>query len=660
MKKSLQLVGLISLFGSIHTTELQLQLSVGDQAAINAMDDGQDARNRPTNGIFTNPMPQPRPDAEMHLVTPAFQIPIHPEDASVGSNPTYDIKSSGRYYLTNDFKISASTTGGSLLKISAHNVSLNLNAKVVVPSPTASDTTLTGILVANGKNNVQIMNGTIQCVPAYGNGRVQTGINLGDTTTSYSAKLQDIFVNQATVTGITGSVRNNLSLERVAVNNMSGTAAVTGLSLTTCKNVNILDCEFNRNTTSSGNCKGIVLSGCEDGLIQNVTASGNTTTHNNSSSVVMGISLASSCKNLTFKNCSSTDNIASFVGNGFNTFGFSISASPLNHFINCIGNGNGGSSGRNTAVGFYVIGASNNCTFTNCEASKNYSTNAGTAATGYGFYIGDSAIYNMTLNNCVANYNQAAGTSSADTAGIYLTTVHNSHLNNCVCNKNSSILGVGYGIFQNGCNNNSFNNCSAIGNVSSATDYVAVGFYSTGGTANRFVNCKANAQNMAGSTTTLSNGNGGCGFQLFGETRTQLINCQAIGNQTTNGSTSIAYGIFLGGSCANCTVKDCYVAYNTAGASGLAFGIYDNTTSSPTTTLFLSNISAGHGQCLTGAQLNASMQWNSNSRPTVSQNFFFKHDGTGDNPQNVIHEVPKWNLASLSTSVKMWENVSIY
>jgi hypothetical protein len=205
--------------------------------------------------------------------------------------------------------------------------------------------------------------------------------------------------------------------------------------------------------------------------------------------------------------------------------------------------------------------------------------------------------------------------------------------------------------------NNTFIDCSAKGNTSAGNNVIVDGFYSNGGNGNRFIRCKADGQALTGTPSSTTDGNGGSGIQLISETRSQLIECQTIGNNTTTSANALAYGIYLS-SCTNCTVKDCYSAYNTAGASGVAFGIYDGT--STTSSLFLSNISSGHGQCLTSAQLNASMQWNSNSRPTVSQNYFFAHAGTGDNPQNMIHEIPKWNLNSLSTSVKMWENVSIY
>lgn len=663
MKKTMLLVTLTSLFAATCATELNLQLNINDQA--------EPLRNRPTNGTISHPMPQPRPDHEQHLVTPAFQNPIHPEDAaSDGGSPAtyYTIKSSGRYYLTNDFRIIATASGASLIKVNAHNVTLNLNSKVITPHATATQTNLVGILI-NSKNNVQIMNGTIQCVPAYGTARITTGLNLGSSA-SYTIKVQDVFVNQATTTGITGSSLNDLSLERVAVNNMSGGAAITGISLSTCKNVNMTDCEINRNTTSVGNCKGLVLSACQDGTINNITASGNTTTATGDGILAMGISLASSCKNLVFTNCSATDTASSAVqttATTYHTTGFNISASPLNKFVNCIANGNGGSAGvDNNCAGFYVYGASDNCSFINCEASRNRATRtSATTPVALGFRLDSNSgtpINNMLMDGCIANYNQTSGASSSDVVGIGIYGVNNSRFVRCTANKNTAAVtnASGFAMGQAssaGHVNNTFIDCLAIGNTSAGANVIVDGFYSSTGTNNRFIRCKANGQALTGTPSVATDGNGGSGIQLVSETRTQLIECETVGNNTTSNSTGLAYGVYLS-SCTNCTVKDCYSAYNTAGTLGDVFGIYDTT--SPTSTLFLSNHSIGHGKCLTGTELDASMQWNSNTRPTTGQNYFFKHAGTGDNPQNMIHEVPKWNLVSLSTSVKLWENVSIY
>ena len=666
MKKQIMIVALTSLFATTYATELNLQLN-WDGASMVQADATPTFRSRPSAGISSNPMPKPRPDSAQALVTPAFQNPIHPEDANAGSNPTYDIKSSGRYYLSNDFKIPVTTSGASFIRINADNVTLDMNSKIIAPHAGSTQTDLVGIEV-NDKDNIQILNGTIQCddTDSTPTQRITTGIDLGSSATNYSIKVHDVFVNRALTEGITCTNANDVSLERVSVNNCSGSAAVTGLSLTTCKNVVLSDCEFNRNTTSSGNCKGISLSGCEDGVFANVISSGNTTTSTSNGDIAIGIGLASSCKNLVFLNCSASNNASSgqSIDGTMHSMGVEVNASPLNRFEGCTANGNGGSSGSdNNVAGFHIIGASHSCEFVSCEASRNHAEqSSATAPVANGFRVNGNgaAINNLLFNDCVANYNEAGATSS-DAAGFYFSGLASSRILNCSANKNLADTTDAYGFFFNqssstGNSNNLISDCRAKGNTASTADQNAIGFYSTNGTNNRYVKCKASGQSAAIATSTTA-GNGASGFQLNTESRSQLINCEAVGNATASDSTSFAYGVYLS-SATNCSVRDCYLAYNTAG-SGKEFGLYDGSTA--TSSLFLSNVSVGHGKCLTAVELNASMQWKTTSTlPDASQNFFYNHAGTGSNPQNMIHEIPKWNLTTLSTSVKLWENISVY
>jgi hypothetical protein len=671
MKKQIIIATLASLFTSVHATELNLQLEWNDTDVMISSDATPTLKSRPSAGMSTNPMSKPRNDREQTIVTPAFQIAIHPEDATAGSNPAYDIKSSGRYYLANDFKIAVTTSGASLIGISSDNVTLNLNSKIVSPHVSATQTNLVGI-INNDCDNLTILNGTIQCTPTSGSARITTGINLGSSA-SYTIKVHDIFVNQATANGISGSNLNDVALERVACNNGASTAAsVNGATLSTCKNINIQGCEFNNNTTSvsTGASKGLSLSGCQDGVISNVVATSNTTTHTDAGGIAVGIGLVSTCQNLAISNCVASNNTSSSqdtTTTTMNSTGFDINASPLNRFTGCVANGNGGSSGSdNNAVGFHIIGASHSCSLVNCEASQNRAAQtSGTTPVANGFRINGNtaAIHNILVDGCVANYNQASGGTSSDAAGFYLRGLANSRVLNSEASKNTSGLQDAYGFYivqadsSTGNENILISNCIAKANTASTATKNAIGFYTSAGTNNRFVKCKAKAQS-AGAGSTSTEGSGGAGFHLAGETRSQVVECEAIGNATATHANAFAYGFYLS-SADSCSVKDCYAAYNSAGGSGKHFGFYDASTS--TNTLILSNTSAGHGKCLTSNELNASMQWKTtNGIPDYSLNFHFNHPGTGSNPQHVVHEVPKWNLVSLSTTVQLWENVSIY
>ena len=670
MKNLFVVVALSSLFAITNATELVMQLNWDSNTPTNITVDGPATfRNRPSANTSAHPLSRPRPDNEQALVTPAFQNPIHPEDAdSTGAGTSaYQIKSSGRYYLSNDLILPITVSGKAFILVNADNVTLNLNSKVIAPHVSANQTNLIGIS-NNNKGNLVIMNGTIQCTPASGTGRITTGLSLSSGA-AYSVKVSDVVVNGATTTGLTGTSINDLSLERVACNNGSGTAASVGASLTTCKNIVLRNCEFSQNTTTTGNCKGLSLSGCQDGILENVSAVGNTTSSTSDGALAVGIGLASTCQNLLFRNCSASVNASSATQTTATTIhsvGFDINASPLNRFENCRANSNGGSSGNdNNSVGFHVIGASHNCEFVSCAASRNRSAwTAGTTVISNGFRVNGSgaAVHNLLFNKCSANYNQVTGGTSSDAAGFYCAGLANGVLLDCEATKNSSAGADAYGYYftqstATGNANNSLIGCVAKGNTASTATKNAVGFYSSAGTNNRYAKCVANSQS-AGTGSTATEGNGGCGFKLASDVRAQVIECEAKGNATGAHANAFAYGVFLSGA-TNCSVKDCQIANNHTGGTGKTFGIYD--ASSSTTTFMLSNTVIGHGKCLSSNELNSSMQWKTTSGiPDNSQNYHYNHNGTSVSPQNMIHEVPKWNLASLSTTVTLWQNVSIY
>ena len=627
---------------------------------------------------LASPMGQPDYDTVQHIVTPAFQNAIHHEDAAANTNPAYNIKKSGRYYLTDDFRIASTATGGaSLMQISADNVTLDLNSKTITPSVYSDQTNLVGITI-NNKNNVTIMNGTIQCDDLTKTQRIVTGISLG--TSKQTIKIQDIYINRALATGITGTSINDLSLKNVTVNNISSTAAANGVTLTTCKNVQIDNCSFSNNTTShASGINGLYLSGCQDGTISNVMANSNSCTSTSiaGTAITAGITLAATSQNLVFKNCTAANNYSTavYVTDVAQSVGFKIGSSPLNRFENCIASGNGTSSANNNIAGFELTAGSNSCQFINCEASKGTATSSSVNAAAYGFrlYISSSVINNLYFENCIANANSTSGTTTGVAAGFYLNGIKNSRIVNCQSHKNTSNTGNAYGFYLDRSSSSSnFNNvllgCQAKGNTATATDKNGVGFYSSTGTNNRFENCLSNGNTVTAATTTATIGQGAIGFSLVGETRSQIVGCEAVGNiVSTSDADNRAYGFFLAATATKCEVSNCYAAYNTA-TGGYNFGFYDGTAAGSFNSLWRGNVSVGHGKCLTSTELDGSFKWqNSSSEPVqvgtstkMSLNYFFLNAGTGDNPQNMIHEVPKWNLDSLSTAVKMWENVSIY
>ena len=587
------------------------------------------------------------------IVTPAFQNPIHPGDLSTTASPQFTIKNSGRYYITNHLSRASNGSTDTILLINASNVSLDLNSKVIAPNTQGAMTAGIGIGVTQGLSNVLIRNGYIfgkdNDAPS-ATQKLNTGIELAasGSGTSYQIKLQDLQINFCKSTGINASTVNDLTIENCQCNDASGSGAVYGASLSAVNNLKIRNCEFSGNTTSSAGAAvayGLYLSGCTDGILENSISTANTAT---STSYARGFYLTS-CKNLQFTNVKALDNTSS----GGHVYGFYITSTTNSSFTNCQSNNNNTSSGG--AWGFSLDTTSDNCNFNNCTANNNSGTN-----TTYGFYAQSTNA--VTIKNSQFNGNHTSGNVLA--TGIGLDTTTNINVFNCqICDNystGSTSNAKAYGVYQIGSSsNNLFDGCLAQGNYSSAAAATTVvGFYSTGGTNNIFRNCKALRN---GASSTANTASIGVGFQFAGaETYSQIVNCDASNNYTAaTSASSRAYGIYFldNAGATKCQVKNCYISYNTA-ASGLAFGFYDNCTS-PSTSVLIGNIAVGQGSCL-GTKLDSNLQWNGNVEPTNNQNYFFMHTGTGDDPRNMISEVPHQNFNSISTAIVKWQNISVY
>ena len=595
----------------------------------------------------------------MNIVTPSFQNPIHSSDLSESANPQYSIKSSGRYYLVTDLTQEHNTAGGVVLLVNASNVSLDMNTKSIVPHISGSLSTGTGIAVAQGKNNIQIMNGSIHGEDTSGNQKLNKGIDLSETTlsggsgTSYTIKIQGLFITRCKGSGISGTSINDVSVESSTVNDGSGSSEVDGAIFTTCKNVIVKNCEFSNNASSASDCYGLRLIDCTNGFVENVNAN-----KNSAVTTVAGLlcdydSVGSS--NIKFKNVNSSSNNSSA---GL-AMGFSVIDSFLISVDGGIFNGNTSSSVDGAA------GVSVRVNLANCDNLKlvnvECSQNSCSAHTAYGIVAEGNNHYfeNVTANNNSSSANQTV-------AGIFLSSSNNSTLLNCNTNRNrntntsSSSSASGYGIAVVG-NNNSVKGCIARSNSTSANSTVrAVGIYASTGSNNRVEDCTTTKNNASHTTAAVTSA--GIMFNST-EKRSQIINCKTsenfVGDGTSSGSSARSYGIYFGATSGadQCLVKNCSIVNNYANGSGLAFGFYDNDTSS--TSLLMGNVAIGQGQCL-GDILDASMQWNNNSEPSTGQNYFFKHAGTGDDPRDMIHEVPRENFVSLSSSVMKWQNVSVY
>ncbi len=616
-----------------------------------------------------NPLPSleiPEVKATRAIVTPAFQNPIHPNDLSTSADPQFTIKNSGRYYFTNDLVRNHNTATGTVLLVNASNVALDFNSKAIIPSVSGSLSTGTGLAIARGRSNIHVHNGYIYSQDASGTQKLSTGINLSETAlssgsgTSYQIKLQDLHITRCQATGITGTAINDLKIENCSTNDNynSGATTVTGLSLATINNLNINNYTSDNNNSVGSGCYGALLTDCIDGSITNLTTSSNQAGGGRTIGLKMDSS-STGCKNILLKNINSSNNSSS----GNDAMGLWITSSIMIQLEGCLFNNNSTSGASHYVYAVLLENSSNNCHFTNCHANNNSTT--ATTSIVYGFNISSSVCY---LESCQANGNTSA--SNAATYGFYLSSSESSILNKCTSNNNNNTTSSAftsahtYGFYLTSANNNQLIECQANGNMTQAAAAVTcAGFYSSASTNNHFEKCIANRNR----STSTSSAVVAAGFILAGaETRSQIIGCEAshnlVGDATSSNGSARAYGIYFNGSspAVNCSVKNCNLHYNTVGSSGSgkAFGFYDNSTS-PSTSLLIGNIAMGQGQCLSGV-LDASLQWNANSEPSSSQNYFFKQAGTGDDPRQMISEVPRQNFGSISTAVVNWQNISVF
>lgn len=602
---------------------------------------------------------------KLNVVTPSFQNPIHSSDLSSSANPQYSIKSSGRYYLAESLTKEHNTASGIILLINSNNVTLDMNSKSIEPHISGSLSTGTGIAVAQGASNISIMNGTINGRDHSGTSRLNTGLDLAESSvsggsgTTYSIKVRNIYITGCKKNASRGDTINDLSIEGFSSNDNTSTSSnVNGISLSTVNNFIIRNSEFNNNSTTTTTTNGIALGACKNGIIENCTASNNSGTTGCNGLYIYNASRNIKCSNVNTSNNTSSSGVVGIQANN----------SPMVTFENCTANNIYSTSGSSAhAYGFLIQSGSDHNRFINCSANESNST--ATTSGAYGFWIASDSNY---FENVQANSNNS--NSVAKVAGIYLNSSSNNTFINCSTNRNQNTNtsdsdgANAYGVYITSGSNNSFLNCNANGNSTSAasTDSsetnrnYAVGFYSTAGTTNSFKKCTAN-NNIASNTAQAVRA---AGF-LFASTekRSQIDDCKAssnlVGSGSSSASTARAYGIFFDSTSGadQCIVKNSYLAHNSVSSSGLAFGFYDNDTTS--TSLLTGNISIGHGKCL-GGSLDASNQWNNNSEPSSSQNYFFKHTGTGDDPKTAIQEVSRESFASISSTVQKWQNISVY
>jgi hypothetical protein len=550
-------------------------------------------------------------------VTPAFMNAIKPSDINhnaATSSAMLTINNPGRYYISQDLvpKFQSGKTGVTVLRITANNVTLDFNRKAirVHPDSDTSGSNHTGLACVGSLYNVILMNGDVH--GHNGNALVlDTGINLPSGTKD--AVIHDMHVTQCKVDGIAMTSINGLRMEKTSVTNCSATASSAGLKATTCNDLNVKDCWFNNNDTTTGAAHGIHLIDCANAVIKNVNASSNTSSATSSASS-HGIRLETSSggnSNVVFENIVAVNNKVTGSAGG-DSYGIKLEASTKNcTFNNVDASGNGDGSNSVNSFGLHAASAQS-CVFKDLKISNN---DAVTSATGvhldgctdfaftdvnasnnnsvaaYGYRLLSSCKACSFINCGTANNSSTAGVCS----GFDVAASPGNRYKNCYSNNNSAAGGQCSGFkFSSAADGNRLENCEALDNSGDAAVH---GFSFESVNGNQLVNCQAN-EGSSSDTGAV------CGFNFSGSVGNTLNNCEA--NHSVASGAAPAYGFSLASTSKNNQFSNCHSSSCTTGLlNQVAAGFRSNASSG---NIFQNCNSIGHSCAGTGTLSSGAIQ----------------------------------------------------
>lgn len=504
-------------------------------------------------------------------VTPAFNYPIKPSDLDHNHDTAmHTINLSGRYYVSQDLvpKFQVGKNNVAVLKITANNVTLNLNSKAirVHPQSNTAVTGATGILVADSLFGTTVLNGNIHGT----NGSslvIATGVNLGSS--SKDTMLKDLHVAQCTADGITMTSVNGLIMDQCSVTNCTAATTIAGFKATTCKDLKVTNSWFNNNTTSSGSSHGIHLIDCTQAVFENVNASHNQSTAA-ASAAAYGIRLANSstgCANITFVNVKATNNATTVSGD---TTGIRLESSTKNCIFNNV------DVSGNTAVvnarGIYGS-SSESCVFSDV---KFMNSDGGTLAIGIDLSgctdfshsnvdasnNGGAAVYGVRLaSSCKGcNFYKCGAANNVSTAGeaagFSVSASPSNRYQECYANNMTAVGGQCSGFrFVSSSHGNLLENCEALSNAGNGAVY---GFSFESVNGSKLVNCNSHEGSSTGSDVA--------GFNFTGSVGNALTNCEANHNVASSAGSN-AYGFSFASTSKNNLLSNCNATVNTVQAA---------------------------------------------------------------------------------------------
>lgn len=379
-------------------------------------------------------------------------------------NGQFILKNSGRYFLASDLHAAPGRSNVAIIHIEVSDVILDLGGRSITLSTTNYMPSKAAISIADGVNNVTILNGTINGQGLHS--QIDTGI-IGNNNANIM--LDNIRCVNCKTTGISLTNANSF-----VMNAIQTTGGLVGFNAFGSSAGSVTDSSFDHAQGDTDPAFGLVLERCTDIIFDAVGASNNTSNTN----LACGMSMidTSGCSFTRFRTFSNNSGISPAAG-------ISLEHSTGNFFDHCIVSNNDPSAPGLEVYGFYLQDGSNGNTFDHCESNNNGNQWAASCS---GFGIDNS--HSNVLLECIA-------TGNVGGESVY----------------GFRSFGLGRGLI--------LRNCQAHGNFSAPDRGAAYGVALENETGGVIQNCEFYANTGA---------NLGCGIALIGDCRKTTVEYNKI------------------------------------------------------------------------------------------------------------------------------------
>ncbi len=350
------------------------------------------------------------------------------------------IKTSGRYFLSTDLHAAPGRSILPIIYIAASDVILDLGGKSMTLSTSNYMPSIAAISLANGVNNITIMNGTINGKGARAN--IKTGIT---TLNNTNVMLDNVRIVNCEKTGIDFNTVNSFSLN--GIQTVGGTIGISMLN----SNVGVItDSAFDATFGGNNQAIGVLADSCSNVELDDLSISNNESTNNDAFGLYLIDSSGFSCKKVQSSRHTSGAALCA---------GIYLSGSTGNMFTECDSSNNVGNSSSTDVYGFYLTNESNGNSLRECEANTNGNSSTKICA---GF-ANNGAHYNL-FQKCLASGNMANDTAY----GFFSTGAsRGSVIRDCRANGNNIVEtgGSAYGIAFEDETGGAIQNCEASTNT---------------------------------------------------------------------------------------------------------------------------------------------------------------------------------------------------